>query len=221
MTDITPSSKRNGISLTFIGGLGLFSGLLLFATSTLFAVALIAFATGAVTLILGIAKLRQPKVSIEFTETGFIYYHVRGQFAVEWDNIQRVDIPSVYKSMEHVQLPYVGIKVKSINQVLDSISPRLATGLLTEQRPLLMTAGAQSGDDTALEIYLNHEFMPLTVNDERYRGVLAMFGRRCLMLSEHLGYHLYIPADSLDRELDDFIKLLRQRQQQHQKTYTR
>ncbi|WP_133406295.1 DUF2982 domain-containing protein [Parashewanella tropica] len=215
MTEISPSSKRNGVSLTFIGALGLFSGLVLFTISTWFAFALIAFATGAICTILGIAKLRQPLVTIKFTEEGLTYHHVRGQVTVSWDNVQRFDIPSVYKGMGHVQLPYIGIKVKCINGILDSISPRLATGLLTEQRPLLMTAGAEAGDES-LEVYLNHEFMPLTVNEERYRGVLAMFGRRCLMLGEHLGYHLYIPADTLDRDLPDFVQLLREQQHEHQ-----
>lgn len=49
------------------------------------------------------------------------------------------------------------------------------------------------------------------IEGDRYRGVLAMFGHRCVMLDTRLGYHLYIPHDSLDREAKDFIKLLRQR----------
>ena len=41
-----------------------------------------------------------------------------------------------------------------------------------------------------------------------------MFGHRCEMLAAHLGYHLYISVDSLDREPKEFVSLLRQWQQQ-------
>ncbi len=74
-----------------------------------------------------------------------------------------------------------------------------------------MTAASQDADLATLETYLGAEFGPLVIEGDRYRGVLAMFGHRCVMLDTRLGYHLYIPHDSLDREPKDFIKLLRQR----------
>lgn len=49
-----------------------------------------------------------------------------------------------------------------------------------------MTAAAQDEELQTLEAALSAEFEPLTVNDERYRGVLAMFGRRCLTLDKYL-----------------------------------
>ncbi|MGB0894430.1 MAG: DUF2982 domain-containing protein [Parashewanella sp.] len=203
--------KRNGHSLAIFGATALLIAMSLFIGSGLFGIGLILFTLGAISLILGIAKIIEPEVTFEFTENGFVYFHRRGKVTLTWDNIQRIDIPRVISGIEQVELPYVGIKLKRINAMLDTISPRLATGLLTEQRSLMMTAGAQSDDEQVLENHLNHEFMPLTVNEERYRGVLGMFGRRCLLLNDELGYHFYIPRDSADRELTDFVQLLRQK----------
>ena len=210
---ISPNGNENGQLYTLIGAVGLLLAFTLFIKGGWFAQGLILFALGAISFILGIAKQIEPKISFKINEQGLVYYHRRGNVSIGWDNIQRIDAPKVVKGTEWLELPYVGIKLKAINPVLDSISPRLATGLLTEQRSIMMTAGAQANNEDALESYLNHEFMPLTVNDERYRGILAMFGRRCLMLDENLGYHLYIPKDSLDRELTEFVVMLREMKQ--------
>ena len=206
---ISPQGNENGQIYTLVGAVGLLFAFTLFLNGGWFAQGLILFALGAISLILGIAKQIEPKISFKIDDQGLVYFHRRGSATISWNNIQRIDIPKVVKGTSWLELPYVGLKLKAINPVLDNISPRLATGLLTEQRSILMTAGAHADSEDALESYLNHEFMPLTVNEERYRGILAMFGRRCLMLDEHLGYHLYIPKDSLDRELTEFVAMLK------------
>ncbi|MBE8168702.1 MAG: DUF2982 domain-containing protein [Shewanella sp.] len=212
---ISPKRKYNGSVFTLFGAIGLIISFALFINSGYFAQGLIFFTLGAVCLILGIAQLIEPQISFMFSENSFTYFHRRGQVEINWENIQRFDVLRINNGLAMVELPYIGIKLRSINPVLDSISPRLATGLLTEQRSLMITASAQAGDEQALEVYLNHEFMPLTVNDERYRGILAMFGRRSLMLELFLGYHIYIPADSFDRDIGDFLKLLRKTKENH------
>ncbi|NMH64543.1 DUF2982 domain-containing protein [Shewanella salipaludis] len=209
---VRPFSKRNGLTLSVGGGVSLLLGLsLLLVYPGLFAAGLLLFSLGAVGLLLGLAKLYEPETSMELTPSGLNYYHRRGSVFVAWDNIHRVDVPRLTQGMELIELPYVGIKLKRLNPVLDNISPRLATGLLTEQRPLLMTAATQDEDLQSLEHYLGAEFTPLLVEGDRYRGVLAMFGHRCQTLNAHLGYHLYIPKDSLDRDSAEFVRLLRQR----------
>ncbi|MGI2170566.1 DUF2982 domain-containing protein [Shewanella sp. MF05960] len=218
MTDellISPFSKRNGITLTILGAVSLLTSLIVFiGFGSLFALGMMFFALGSVSLILGVAKVYQPAVSFKFTAEGVAFFHRRGQVFIEWDNIQRLDNVRVNQSMELIELPYIGVKLKKINPILDCISPRLATGLLTEQRPLLMTAATQDEDLQSLEGYLGVEYTPLVVNGDRYRGVLAMFGHRCQTLNEQLGYHLYLSIDSVDRDPKEFVSLLRQWQQQ-------
>jgi hypothetical protein len=206
---VRPGTKRNGITLSLVGCVLLLLGLMLLLTGNWFAQGLLAFFLGAVATILGVAKLIEPEMSIELSPEGLKYYHRRGNLFIAWDNIQRIDIPRVNQGLEMIELPFIGVRLKYINPVLDNISPRLATGLLTEQRPLLMTAAAQDELLEHLEHYLSSEFAPLIVNGERYRGVLAMFGHRSELLATHLGYHLYIPRDSLDREPGEFVQLLK------------
>lgn len=209
--NIHPLSKRNGITLTFVGGIALITGIILFLQNKdNFAIGLAFFSVGMIVTILGAAKQLEPNTTLTLNPKGLGYFHRRGEVWVDWDNIQRIDIPNVHHNGQWITLPYVGLKVKSINAVLDVISPRLATGLLTEQRPLLMTASAQDEDIATLETYLGAEFTPLEVNNDRYKGVLAMFGHRSLMLNKYLGYHLFIPFDSLDREGEAFVKLLKE-----------
>ncbi|MDP5146792.1 DUF2982 domain-containing protein [Shewanella sp. ULN5] len=212
---IHPQTKRNGLTLAISGAVGLLLSLILFIKlSYLFAFSLVIFGLSIVGLLLGIAKLNEPAVSLELTKTGLTYFHRRGQFTIGWDNIQRLDNARVTQNMELIELPYLGFKVKKMNPILDSISPRLATGLLTEQRPLLMTAATHDEDLQSLERYIGAEFNPFVSHGERYRGVLAMFGRRSETLAENLGYHLYISHDALDRDPKQMVSLLREWQQQ-------
>lgn len=207
---IRPINKRNGLTLTFAGASGLIIGLILFLSgSHLFAPGIICFASGVIALVLGGAKLVEPDVTAKLTEQGLTYFHRRGQVVINWQNIQRVDQPRVTQGLETLTLPYIGIKLKRVSPVLECISLRLAAGLLTEQRPLLMTASAQDEDLSALENQMCAEFTPFIENNDRYKGVLAMFGHRCRLLDSHLGYHLYIATDTLDRPADEFIRLLR------------
>ncbi|WP_372872345.1 DUF2982 domain-containing protein [Shewanella sp.] len=198
---IVPYGKRNGITLTLASAV-LFSIALwvfLFA-KTLFGLGIVLFALGAVGMILGYARVSQPPVSLRGDPTGLFYFHRRGQYGLSWDNIARIDVPRVSQGLESLDLPFIGIKLKRINPLLDVISPRLATGLLSEQRPLLMTAAAQDESLETLEAQLGAEFTPFVADGERYRGVLAMFGHRTVILEKHLGYHLFIASDALDDE---------------------
>lgn len=212
VVSIRPLSKRNGLTLTWIGASAVIFGFGVFIIfPDLMALGLVFFSLGAIALILGLAKVYEPETTINIDGQGLTYFHRRGKVFITWDNIQRVDIPRVTQGVDTIELSYLGIKLKHLNPILDNISLRLAAGLLTEQRPLLVTAASQQEDLATLETYLGAEFSPLVVEGDRYRGVLAMFGHRCVMLNTHLGYHLYIPNDSLDRDPKEFIKLLRQR----------
>ncbi|QLE86030.1 DUF2982 domain-containing protein [Shewanella sp. Scap07] len=208
-------TKHNGISCTLGGAVALIVGLSIFLFyKAIFAVGMVLFIIGAILLVIGIAKIIEPAIPVELSERGIVYRHRRGTIAVEWHNIQRIDIPRVHTAEGLTDLPYIGLKLKKISPLLHLISPRLATGLLTEQRPLLISSIELDGELLMLENYLNSEFTPLEVDDERFTGVMAMFGHRCRFLGEHLGYHVYIPWDCLDRDAKDFMQLLRQYQQQ-------
>ena len=212
---IKSPNKRNGFTLTFIGIIGVVIGIGLFlAGSHLFAPGIVCFAFGAIAAVLGISKLLEPEVTVCINAEGLRYFHRRGEVQIGWQNIQRLDQPRVTQGFETITLPYIGIKLKAVGPVLDCISLRLASGLLTEQRPLLMTVSAQDEDLSTLENQMSAEFTPFIEDDSRYKGVLAMFGHRCRILGNHLGFHLYIATDALDRPAEEFIRLLRSYQHQ-------
>ncbi|MCL1145175.1 DUF2982 domain-containing protein [Shewanella sp. 10N.261.52.F9] len=212
---IEPISKRNGITLSVVGVIGLIVGIGFFVVgSQFFAPGILCFALGAISTVLGISKLVEPAITIRLTDKGITHFHRRGEVFIAWNNIQRFDQPRVTQGLETIDLPYIGIKLKSLSPVLEAISLRLATGLLTEQRPLLMTASTQEEDLSTLENQMSEEFTPFIEGNDRFKGVLAMFGHRSRLLDANLGYHLYISTDCLDRPADEFIKLLRELQQQ-------
>lgn len=121
------------------------------------------FSLGAISLILGLAKVYEPETTLALDDKGLTYFHRRGKVSIDWNNIQRVDIPRVTNGLDTIELSYLGIKLKHLNPILDNISLRLATGLLTEQRPLLVTAASQDADLATLETYLGAEFGPLVI----------------------------------------------------------
>ncbi|KFZ37071.1 hypothetical protein HR45_12600 [Shewanella mangrovi] len=208
--EIQSTSKRNAVTLTVVGASALIIAFALFlGVSSLFYVALTLFVVGAIALVIGIAKQYEPPVVMTLEAEGLRYFHRRGSVFIEWRNIQRLDFPRVQRGIELIELPFIGVKLHAINPILDNISPRLASGLLSEQRSLVMTALANDEDLNALEHYLSAEFTPLVVNDDRYRGLLAMFGRRCLTLDKHLGYHLYLPAEFVEETPQEFLRSLR------------
>ncbi|MCL1051710.1 DUF2982 domain-containing protein [Shewanella abyssi] len=208
---IKPINKRNGLTLTFAGITGLITGIALFLNgSHLFAPGIVCFGFGAISAVLGVSKLLEPEVTLSIDTDGIRYFHRRGEVKIAWGNIQRFDQPRVTQGVETLTLPYIGIKLRLIGPILECISLRLAIGLLTEQRPLLMTASAQDEDLSTLENQMSEEFTPFIEDDNRYKGVLAMFGHRCRILGSHLGFHLYIATDALDRPADEFIALMRE-----------
>ncbi|WP_428637075.1 DUF2982 domain-containing protein [Shewanella sp.] len=208
---IRAMTKRNARTFTLVGIIALACALVMFIVSkALMGPGMVCFIFGMIFTVLGAAKWLQPDVSIELRPRGLVYHHHRGTIYMEWQNIQRVDIPRSIQSFDSHDLPYIGVRLKSLWPLIDDIPPRLATGLLSEQRPLLMSSLTLDGELADLERYLNSEFTPFTLEGEQLKGVQAMFARRCEQLNTQLGYHVYLPVDCLDREPREFIALVRE-----------
>lgn len=160
---------------------------------------------------LGVAKLVEPPISLMISPREIRYEHRRGTWHIDWDNLIRFDIPRVHRGTELEELPYIGFRLKDIEPVLDTISPRLAVHLVSEQRHLLAAALrrelAQTGDYTP---YYDIPTSYKTASGKVYRGVQALFAVRCEQLRQLLGYDLYVPSSALDRPLDEFCQWLRE-----------
>ena len=206
-------AKRNGITSMVIGAVGVLVGLLVLAVlpEWLFLTGIFITSGAIVALLIGWFKLREPEFSLQLSRQNIHYRHRLGQWQLDWSNVQRVDVPRVSRQLDLVDLEMVGIKIKDYEPFLSTISPRLATHLLMEQRPLLLqnndkscTTGTCYGNDFFDD---NH----YTLNSgKKVTGVIAMLANRMVQLRERLGYDVFLSASDLDREPIEFVTLLRQ-----------
>ncbi|MCW8834267.1 MAG: DUF2982 domain-containing protein [Colwellia sp.] len=161
-----------------------------------------------VIMLTGLLKRSEPKVSLQLTPQGIQYYHRHGNWTLNWQQIQNINTIKEVMGITTVALPYVGIRLKSVDVLAEQISPRLANRLIHEQRPLLSFSVRQnllSLEETQLN------FNPFTLaSGEKIKGPLAAFLYHCQTLHKGLGYHLYIHESSTDRELEAFCQLLKQ-----------
>ncbi|MFC4700975.1 DUF2982 domain-containing protein [Glaciecola siphonariae] len=206
-------SSHNGITTLIVGGVALMIGNL---TITLlpelfFLAGILVIAAGIIALTMGFFKIREPKYSLEITKQHLVYHHRLGKWRIEWDNLQRVDVPRVHKGLEHIDLEMVGFRLKDPEAMLANISPRLITHLLMEQRPLVAQielsnceSGRCYGDDLIEDAKYKMR------SGELIKGVTAMFANRMRKLQSGLGYDVFISVNELDRSAHEFVALIRQ-----------
>ncbi|WP_395340030.1 DUF2982 domain-containing protein [Ningiella sp. W23] len=206
-------SSHNGLTSMLIGiGALILGGLTISVLPELFFLAgILIIAAGIIGIIMGFFKLREPKHSVEINKDALIYHHRLGKWHIEWDNLQRVDVPRIHKGLEHVDLEMVGFRLKNPEPLLQNISPRLITHLLMEQRPLVAQieranceTGRCYGDD------LIEDAKYKTSDGTVIKGVVAMFANRMRKLQEGHGYDVYVSVNELDRSAQEFVTLIRE-----------
>lgn len=211
--NIRSRASNNGMTTILIGALALVFALFVigFAPASLFLLGVMLAGASVVAFVMGVYKLQEPKYSVQLGKQAIYYQHRKGTWQIPWENIQRVDVPRVSRGFEHLDLEMIGIRLREPELFLNSISPRLITHLLMEQRPLLTHVAAQNcqtgdcyGDDL--------------IDDVKYKcadgtiinGVNAMFANRMSKLRNGLGYDVYLSVSDLDRDGDAFVSLLRE-----------
>ncbi len=210
---IRASAKRNGITSVVIGlaGLVLSAAWLALAPDWLFLAGVFLTSASIVALLIGWFKLREPDHSIEISPQAIHYHHRLGNWHLDWDNVQRIDCPRVRKGLDHVDLEAIGFRIKDYTPFLRSVSPRLATHLLMEQRPLLFQnddANCPSGSCYSETMFDDKQF---TLSDgEVVTGIKAMLANRMTQLRSRLGFDVFISSSELDRTPAEFSALMRQ-----------
>ena len=210
---IRAASKSNGITSIVIGLAGLVVSLLWFLLlpEWLFLAGIFITSASLVTLLVGYFKVREPEFSLEITTEFIIYRHRLGSWNIHWDNLQRAGCPKVRKGLEQVELETIGFKIKDYSDFLTTISPRLATHLLMEQRPLLLQNNEDScatGSCYEQSMFDDNQF---TLSDGTVlTGVKAMLGNRMNELRQRLGFDVYIAASEIDRDPSQFAELITQ-----------
>lgn len=156
----------------------------------------------------GLLKRTEPKVSFQLTPQHIQYNHRHGKWTLNWQQIHSINTIKEVVGFTAIELPYIGIRLKNIDILAEQISPRLANRLIHEQRPLI-SFSVMSNLLSLEETQLN--FNPFILESGKIiKGPLAAFLHHSQTLQKAVGYHLYIPESSSDREIGDFCQLLKQ-----------
>lgn len=131
--------------------------------------------------------------------------HRWGGFEVPWSAIGRIDTVHLGITNGYQQLPYVGIQLRQPELLLDSLSLRLASRWLIEQRDLLRYAEQEGAEDARLDWEADQLQL---ASGQSYDGVIAMFAGRMARLRQHLGFDLYLPAADFGLDCDSLRLVL-------------
>jgi hypothetical protein len=221
--EIRSQAKRNVIVSVLIGIAGLCLASITFSVlpKSLYLIGIFLTSASLVALLIAWVKYREPQFSFLLSRTSILYNHRHGQWQLDWNNIQRIDVPKVNHGLELMPLDMVAIKIKDYSVFLKAVSPRLMTNTLMEQRPLLFHEMPSSKDCATGSCHstgcpsddmLEHDYFKDTQGIE-YKGIQAMFANRMTKLRARLGYDIFVAGSELDRPEQEFVDLLRQCQQ--------
>ncbi|WP_159084190.1 DUF2982 domain-containing protein [Saccharobesus litoralis] len=214
---VKPLTRANGFNLVLFSVAGLFVYLILSHLDVIEHKVVHIFWTLSIGIcaLIGVLKIFEPVVSCELDDTGFIYCHRKGLLKVRWADIRRVGEVSIAEGLENRALPFIGIKLIAIDNLLEETSLRVMSSLIVEQRALLtqiMSRQCQMGECIGEEI-LNTD--PYKTETKEYKGVQAMFANQLCLLNKYAGYHIILAEGLLDRKPSEFIQLLKQYKNSH------
>ncbi|WNC70204.1 DUF2982 domain-containing protein [Thalassotalea nanhaiensis] len=206
---IKPNSKRNGLFLLTLGLiLMLICFMLNLAYWHLFKLQLTALMLASfIVVLIGYFKHSEPSISYKITPQTITYYHRRGKWQINWSDIIRVGVISSEIQGERVRLPYIGIKLTSLEPLATTVTPRLANKLLHEQQELCKLA-VQNSQLTIAQAAIH--FDGFKTKGSLLKGPVGAWLHQSKNLNLAYGYHVYLPEGSFDRDTDQFVGLLKQ-----------
>lgn len=208
---VKAASKSNGITSMVIGSVGLLLSVIWFMVTPdwLFLAGIFLTSASLVTMLVGWFKVREPAYSLQISPSEIGYQHRLGVWSIGFENLQRAGCPRVRQGLDHVDIEAVGFKIKSYEPFFESISPRLITHLLMEQRPLLNHVTQEDCSTGGCYVPAMFDDKHFTLEDGTVlTGVKAMLANRMKLLRQHLGFDIFIASSELDRAPDAFAKLV-------------
>nr|WP_159064856.1 DUF2982 domain-containing protein [Thaumasiovibrio subtropicus] len=165
----------------------------------------------ALTLVFIYWRIRsQPAISMTLTYMHLQLHHPSGGWSVRWQDIQHVEQVSIEHDGWFEPIPWVGIKLRSYDHLMHSISPRLVSRILTDQRVLLIMSYRRGNRGSVDVEDMLFDDTPFTDHHgNTYTGLLATFANRLKYNNELLHSELLIPEEMLGLECDEFVGLAR------------
>lgn len=157
-------------------------------------------------LLAGYAKLTEPFYVVELDQQGFCYIHHKGHWRIPWTGLFFVAVPE----LDGKQIAYIGVKLKSYDDFLAQLQPRLAVHLMVEQRHLLIAALGSNCPSGTCPTDLMVEVGEYRGTARSYKGAIAMFARRMQLLRQLTGFDLFIPMNAIGPEPAEFCRKVNQ-----------
>lgn len=189
---VSQTSHQGGARL-LLCGLGALLGLVVF--TALFAsqfnlLLALAYIAATMAVFLGVAKLAEPKYFLKCDEQGVHYYHRYGSWLLPWNSFIYCAVPQ----LEQQDLSFIGFKVTDYDAVLQPLRLRLAVRLMTEQRPLFISAVKQGCATGQCASELLAEKDKFSTAKQSYTGIKAVFGQRMQRLAVASGFDLFVSS---------------------------
>lgn len=149
-------------------------------------------------------KLSEPFHVLQLTAQGVTFFHRRGSWQLDWQNVELVTLATSGQGQEFA---YVGFRIRHYQPFIQRLPLRLAVHLLTEQRHLLLQAasGCQQGQCAADYLLM---VGPCEHQNVNYKGVQAMFVERMRNLRQWLAADVFIANSSLPCSAIEFCQQL-------------
>lgn len=158
-------------------------------------------------MFIGYFKLSEPRYNLILSKNGLVFYHRYGKVRIARDNIADIGPVRITNGDQFLELPCIGLRLKSLAPLIKRMPPRLALKLIMEQRNWLI-AGVKVKwplgnvpDDWLIEASQYQDAFETN-------GLLAMMTHRLEHFNELYGYHFLISYNYLDRPADEFVSLL-------------
>ncbi|WP_214000674.1 DUF2982 domain-containing protein [Arsukibacterium sp.] len=189
---VSQTSHQGGARL-LLSGAGALLGLVLF--TVLFAGQFnlwlaLAYIAAVMAIFLGFAKLAEPRHFLKCDEQGVHYHHRYGSWLLPWSSFMYCAVPQ----LEQQDLSFIGFKVTNYDAVLQPLRLRLAVRLMTEQRPLFISAVKQGCTTGQCASELLAEKDTFATENQQYTGIKAVFGQRMQRLAQASGFDLFVPS---------------------------
>jgi hypothetical protein len=200
-------ARHNGMFITLLGFIALL--LIAFLSSYFWQQArlplMFLLLASCVAIFIGLLKLAEPQHSLILSSDNICFYHRHGNWQLQWHQLQNVHGVTNTVGVSREELNYVGIKLFSLDVLVDNISLRLANRLIHEQKPLIQYA-VKHNLITFQQGIINFEPFQLT-SGETVKGPLAAFLHHSLILHQAFGAHIFIAANNLNGPVNNFVVL--------------
>lgn len=158
-------------------------------------------------MLIGYFKLSEPRYNLVLSKNGLVFYHRYGKVRISRKNIASIGQVQISNDRQLLELPCLGLKLKSLSPLIKRMPPRLALKLIMEQRSWLMAGikikwpTGNVPEDWLIEESKYHDKF-------NTNGLLAMLTHRLEHFDTLFGYHFLISYNYFDRSAEEFENLL-------------